>query len=263
MSDQNETQQDHDTLDVLLFEFGQHVATQSQLTESERLRLVDRIVSKANTPQTIIGYRKNNGTVWTALVATLSLCLLLLVVVKPWQSADKPNPTPGNTGTSIQPFAERHRDQMQAVIEHEQVFGLPLAWYVEHGNQVRFELASQNDDANAMLKPRPMFAKLRVEKIDGDSKDHKSQDETLFLMTRGEQLVELDAMHSERPKLLFWLCPVDENLFAYELAMHENNGMSFSGETVGLIEADKLEQPLTLKQNGVEYRIYLQVNAST
>ena len=263
MNNQNETQQDHDSLDDLLFEFGQHVATQSQLTEPERLQLVDRIVSKANTPQTNIGYRRNSVTRWVPLVATLSLCLLLLVIVKPWQSTDKSNQTPGNIEPSTQIFAERHRDQMQAIVEHEQVFGLPLAWYVERGNQVRFELATDSDDDAIASKCRPVFAELRVEKIEGDTKVRKSQGETLFLMTRGERLVELDAAHSERPKLLFWLCPVDENLFAYELAMHENNGMNFSGETVGLIEADKLEQPLTLKQNGVEYHVYLQINAAS
>jgi hypothetical protein len=260
MNDQNETQQDHDTLDALLFEFGQHIATQSQLTEPERLQLANRIVSEVSGPQTNIGYHKNNVVKRASFVAILSACLLLLVVVKSWQSTDKPNPIPGNTGPSTQLFAERHRDQMQAVAEHEQVFGLPLAWYVERGNQVRFELAG---DEATTSKHRPVFAELRVEKIEGDTKARKSQGETLFLMTRGEQIIELDAAHSERPKLLFWLCPVDENLFAYELAMHENNGMSFSGETVGLIEADKLEQPLTLKQNGVEYHVYLQVNAST
>ena len=262
MSEQIDKQPE-DALDALLIEFGQHVAEQSQLSESERVHLVDRIVSKANTPQTNIGYRKNNGIKRTSLVAALSLCLLLLVVIKPWQSTDKPNPTPGTIGPSTQVFAERHRDQMQSVVEHEQVFGLPLAWYVERNNQVRFELTSDSGDDASESKHRPVFAELRIEKIEDDSQTRKLQGETLFLMTRGERLVELPGENTNRPKLLFWLCPVDENLFAYELAMHDNNGMQFSGEMVGLIETDKMEQPLTLKQNGVEYHVYLQINAST
>ena len=262
MSDQIDKQPE-DALDALLFEFGQHVAEQSQLSESERVQLLDRIMCKTDASQTSIGYRKNDVIKRMSIATILSLCLLLLVVVKPWQSMDKPNPTPGNTEPSTQLFAERHRDQMQAVAEHEQVFGLPLAWYVERGNQVQFELAADSDDDASAAKHRPVFAELRVEKIEGETKARKSQGETLFLMTRGERLVELDTTHSNRPKLLFWLWPVDENLFAYELAMHENNGMSFSGETVGLIEVNKMEQPLTLKQNGVEYHVYLQVNAST
>ena len=269
MNDPNAKQDD--ALDAWLVECGRIIAEESQLTDQERTQLVDRIMFAANERQSplrrnAIDHRKTDG-IRRAVGATLiAACLLMVVVMASWRMSDPTEVTTKIPEPTAPEFAERHRDRMLIIAEHEQVFGIPLAWYLERGNQVRFELADDRHDtkiANHTMQRQELFAELRIEKIENAETDRQSQAETLFLMTRGEQVVEPADDRSERPKLLLWLCPVDENLFAYELAMNENNGMQFNGETVGLIEADKSTPTLSVEQNGVEYQVYLQIHTST
>lgn len=257
MSDQNE-QQPQDALDALLFDFGQNITTESQINESARTQLIERVIRAIDEKP--LAMRCKSMTIRRFFtVAAVCVSVLMVVFAVTWRTPDRVI----NVVTIPTDFAERHRDQMQAVVEHEQTFGLPLAWYVERGNQVRFELAIDKGNEVTVSKHQAVFAELRVEKAENIGSVRKTQDKTLFLMTRNEQPVELNDDHSHRPQLLFWLCPVDENLFAYELAMCENNGMQFAGETVGLIEADKSTKTLLIEQNGVEYHVYLQIHAST
>lgn len=265
MSDQNEKQQggESDALDALLFEFRQNVVDESQLSATEHSQLVERIMRAVDEKPSVSHHDKNIAVRKVIVLLAACVCFLLVVVTAQWRASDDAVETPGISGTLRQVFTERHRDQILAVVEHEQVFGLPLAWYVERDNQVRFELATDDGPDKIVSKHQAVYAELRVEKIDGTKSFRQTPTKTVFLMTRGEQSVELYDGQSHQPKLLFWLCPVDENLFAYELAMHENNGLQLSGETVGLIETDKPEQSLTVMQNGLEYHIFLQIHAST
>ena len=244
-----------DQLAAIFKEFGKTVAQESQLPQDTRMQLIDRIVEAAEnmvvaeTPKT--GWYAIKS--WRMVVMASSVVILMLAFVL-W----RPSPD-GNSRVvqiPVQSFAEKHRDLMQVALEYEAIMERPLAWFAEYGNDVQFALLP---GGVADHSSRVVFAELTIEKLHTNTKASPTS-ETCFFMIRDNQPLELFSRDGSTLKMLFWLYPVEDNLFAYELAVDKNNGMKISENTTGLIRSDDVEQPFDVQDNGAEYRVFLQVH---
>ena len=232
-----------DQLAVLFKTFGETASRESQLSESQREQLIDRIVCALEN-QPVAEVHKTNRFEkkrWGAAIVASSVILLLAFVCF-WPTFDHPFPP---LPMPVQSFAEEHRDQMQIALEHEAIMGRPLAWYAEQGNDVQFALLP--DDA-ADCPSRVVFAELRIERL-------HQEPETCFVMIRDNQPLELYSKDGSTLKLLLWLYPVEDNLFAYQLAVD-------SEKTSGLIRAEDIEQPFDFQDHGVEYHVFFRVHSA-
>lgn len=246
-------------LDTFLHEIGEIVARESQLDGPARSRFVERIFDQVNVPLnarvkskffTLIP-KKN-----AALTCAVSLCICVMfgLICLHYQ---KNSDSPFIAGEDYDPFIGI--DHCIAVVnEYESTLEQPLSWYAEDDHRVQFELLSQEVRS---AEQQPLFIKLSIARNEPPQSNYV-ESKTYYLMTRGAQAIELKKDERVESHLSFWIYPVDENLFAYELILNEKNGQSFSENTVGLIEPNKLVKTLDIVQNGVEYSVYLDVHPS-
>ena len=231
---------------TLLKAFGDIVSRESQLSGSKRNQLIDTIVEAAANESFagIPNVREFETKRWSVAVIASSV-LLFFVVLLNWRPV--PDKDIGIVPLPVQSFAGKHRDQMQIALEHEAIMGCPLAWYVEQGRDVQFALLP---DHAAGHPTRVVFAELTIEKL-------HNEPETCFIMVRDTQPLELFSKDGSTLQLLLWLYPVEDNLFAYELAMNGQNGMERTANTSGLIEP---ETTVNIEDDHAEYRVFLCVH---
>jgi len=241
-----------DKLAALLREFGETAAEESRLAGLERERLIDTIAEAVRNPPDAVLRRPGISAIERVAYA-LASCAVLVLAVGYWFSLQKENVVV--VPPQEQSFAEKYQGLMQVAFEHEAILGQPLAWFAEQGNDIQFALLPQH---SADRSSRVVFAELTFEKLQPDAAAPTS--ETCFLMIRDEQPLELFGKEDSTLQLLFWLCPVEENLYAYELAVAGQSGGKLVASTAGLIEPETVITPLDVKKDRDEYRVFLRVH---
>jgi len=233
-----------DKLEGLLRKLGDTIAKESQLSGTQRAQLIDSIIYAATEKPSVTPRRRSAGMFERAAFAVAS-CVILVLALAHWQSLWKVDDVADDVAVLPvkQSFAEKYHSLMQVAFEHEAILGRPLAWFAESGNDVQFTLLPEVLGHSS----RVVFAELTLEKL------HGKASETYFLMLRDTQPLELFCKEDSTLKLLFWLHPVEENLFAYELAVNH-------ASTSGLIVPETTIQPFDAEENQSAYRVFIRVH---
>lgn len=256
--------QSDDKLAAILREFGDTVAHESQLSADERKRLVDTIVETLEDtcepslpPRAVLPNVEAPGKNrrFPAVFAAGVVLMFAFAAILYWrQLPDNRSAVPMTH--PVVDFAAAYQDQIQIALEHEAVMGQPLAWFFEQDNDVQFAMLPGDAAASP---PGVVFAELTVVKSPADI-SQPATSRTSFIMLREAQPLELFHEEESSPRLLFWLYPVEKNLFAYELSLDGNDDMELAADTAGLIEPKTMIQPLDIKKEHAEYRVFLQIH---
>lgn len=242
-----------DKLAILLQEYGEHVAQESQMDDTSRSQLVEDILVAANAPALLSAKKMSATRLTKRIVATalaVSLCLFIGFLFMGTQKTPHQIVTPQVLKEGY--FRLNIEEWMAVVQGYESTLEQPLAWYAEDMHDVQFELLPQQ---SRITETHPLFVELSIWT--------RGRCKMYYLMTRGTQMLELINDKQTSPQLSFWIYPVDENLFAFEVAINENNGLVFSETIVGLIEPEKPLQTRAVKNGDVEYSVYLNVHPTT
>jgi hypothetical protein len=152
-------------------------------------------------------------------------------------------------------------DRIKLLGEYKDVFGPELSWLVEQPTRAEIGLRPAGADASTLGRD---FVAVRLTLVarTTSSKEWKEV-QSLDVVTRREEVVEVAAKSDRHPALTLWAYPLDDNMISIDLRYEPSEfaGLSklpsdFAIESSTVQSLGEPAPVMSFENDGVEYRLY-------
>jgi hypothetical protein len=216
---------------------------------------VDGMTSMADSGNATDRWRRRTSRTIYAAVAVAAA--LLVVVLWPFRNARQPEPLPRGDDPAQELLAKLDVDELQrrlALLDQlDDLFENRWEWMVECGDRVDMHVSSEPIRG---VSSESVAVRLAVLVRDHPAEPFRVQEKT-FVLTRAEQPVEAVLEDGVSRKLYFWVFPIDDGLFTYDVDLQTTEPRKLSIRTSGAVASGRPTKILSFEQDGREYRVYL------